>query len=109
MILIAGAVLVLLAGLAGALYRQWRQNQRLRAQLEVATADLQHLQAACSRLAPVGLVQQLVADGARPGTVPAAEQKVVTVLFADLVGYTALSSSWSRPSWRVCSTVTSSA
>ena len=88
---VVGAMLVLLAVLASALYCQWRQNQRLRAQLEVAAADLQHLQETCARLAPVGLVQRLVADGVRTGTVPAAEYKVVTALFADLVGYTALS------------------
>jgi adenylate cyclase len=52
--------------------------------------DLQHLQAACSRLAPAGVVQRLVADGVGRGAdVP--ERKVVTALFADVVGYTALS------------------
>jgi class 3 adenylate cyclase len=90
-IVIVYSLLVLVAVLAGALYRQWRQKEALQAQLDAATADLQHLQEACSRLAPVGVVQWLVADGAKPDTVPAAEHKVVTVLFADLVGYTALS------------------
>ena len=80
--LLAGAGLVLL----GALYRQRRRNQALRAELEAAAADLQHLQEACARLAPAGVVQQLIADGADP----VAERKVVTALFADLVGYTAL-------------------
>jgi class 3 adenylate cyclase len=88
---VVGAVLVLLAVLASALYRQWRQNERLRAQLEAAAADLQHLQEACSRLAPAGVVQWLIADGVKPGAEAAAERKVVTALFADLVGYTALS------------------
>jgi class 3 adenylate cyclase len=86
-----GAVLVVLAVLAGALYRQWRRNESLQAQLEAAAADLQHLQEACSRLAPAGVVQRLIADGVKPGTEAAAERKVVTALFADLVGYTALS------------------
>src|SRR5690606_36955194 len=85
------AMLVLFVMAAGALYRQWRLNENLRAQLEAASADLEHLQQACSRLAPAGVVQRLVADGAKPGTEPAAERKVVTALFADLVGYTALS------------------
>ena len=88
---VVGAVLVVLAVLAGALYRQWRRNERLQAQLEAAAADLQHLQEACSRLAPAGVVQRLVADGVGPGTEAAAERKVVTALFADVVGYTALS------------------
>jgi len=87
--LLWGTALVMLVVLAGALYRQWRRNQRLEAQLEAAAADLQHLQEACSRLAPAGVVQRLVADGVAPG-VQAAERKVVTALFADVVGYTAL-------------------
>lgn len=73
--------------LLGALHRERRRTQALQAQLEAAAADLQHLQEACSRLAPVGVVQRLIADGAGAG----AERKVVTALFADLVGYTALS------------------
>jgi adenylate cyclase len=88
---VVGAMLVLLAVLAGALYRQWRRNESLKAQLEAAAADLQHLQEACSRLAPAGVVQRLIADSVKPGTEAAAEHKVVTALFADLVGYTALS------------------
>jgi class 3 adenylate cyclase len=88
---LVAATLVLLAIVAGALYRQWRRNERLRAQLEAAAADLQHLQEACSRLAPAGVVQRLITDGMRSGTGATAERKVVTALFADLVGYTALS------------------
>jgi class 3 adenylate cyclase len=90
---VVGAALVLLAVLAGALYRQWWRSRSLQAQLEAAAAELQHLQEACSRLAPAGVVQRLVADGVTPGTEAAAgyEYKVVTALFADLVGYTAMS------------------
>jgi class 3 adenylate cyclase len=84
------ALLVLLAMVGVALYRQRRLNESLRAQLEAAEAGLQDLQEACSRLAPAGVVQRLVTDTA-PGTEPAAERKVVTALFADLVGYTAMS------------------
>jgi adenylate cyclase len=85
------AALVLLLMAAGVLYRQRRLNRSLRAQLEAAAANLQLLQEACSRLAPAGVVQRLVADGVPPSTEPVAERKVVTALFADLVGYTALS------------------
>ena len=89
---VVGIVLSLLAAvLAGALYRQWRRAESLRAQLDAAAAELQHLQEACSRLAPAGVVQRFVADGVKPDTETAAERKVVTALFADLVGYTALS------------------
>lgn len=82
---------VLLAIVAGALHGQRQLNERLRAQLGAAEADLEHLQEACSRLAPAGVVQRLVADRATSESVPDAERKVVTALFADLVGYTALS------------------
>jgi class 3 adenylate cyclase len=88
---VVAAVLVLLAVLAGALYRQRRRNESLQAQLEAAAAELQHLQEACSRLAPAGVVERLIADGVQVGTERAAERKVVTALFADLVGYTAMS------------------
>ena len=81
-----------LAGLAVAIYRQWRQNQTLKAQLEAIATDLQHLQQSCSRLVPAGVVQHLIADGVKSGIETAApERKVVTVLFADLVGSTAMS------------------
>jgi adenylate cyclase len=91
MLVVSTAVVLLLAVLIAALYRQWRRNERLQAQLDAAAADLQHLQEACSRLAPAGVVQRLVADGLGTGTDATAERKVVTALFADLVGYTALS------------------
>lgn len=85
------AAFVLIAVLAGALHRQWRRSESFQAQLEAAAADLEHLQQACSRLAPAGVVQRLVADGVQPDTGPAAERKVVTAMFVDLVGFTALS------------------
>jgi class 3 adenylate cyclase len=88
---LAAVGLALLVILAGALYRQWRRSVSLRAQLEAAAAELQHLQEACSRLAPAVVVQRLVADGITPGAKTVAERKVATALFADLVGYTAMS------------------
>lgn len=88
---VVGFLLALLGVLAGALYRQWRQSERLRLQLDAAAVDLQQLQQACARLAPAGVVQRLIADGVTPGTEAAAERKIVTALFADLVGFTAMS------------------
>ena len=88
---VVGAVLVLLAVLAAALYRERRHNESLKAQLEAAAAHLQQLQEACAMLAPAGVVQRLIADGVAPGAQAAAERKVVTALFSDLVGYTAMS------------------
>ena len=90
-ILLVLSVLAILAVLAGALYRQRRHNESLKAQLEAAAAHLQQLQEACSMLAPAGVVQRLIADGVTPGVQSAAERKVVTALFSDLVGYTAMS------------------
>ena len=88
---VAAAALVLAAVLAAATYRLWRHGRALEGQLETAAANLQHLQQACSVLAPAGVVQRLLADGGTPGFGTGAERKVVTALFADLVGYTALS------------------
>jgi adenylate cyclase len=89
-----GLLLALLAllGIAGAaLGRQRQRNRRLEAQLLATYAQLEHLQEACTRLAPAGVVQRLVSERPAPGAETSAERKVVTALFADLVGYTALS------------------
>src|SRR5262245_12928945 len=82
-----GAALVLLATLLALLYRERRRTKALQAQVEATALELQRLQEAGSRLAPAGVVQSLIADRPDPG----AEFKVVTALFSDLVGYTALS------------------
>src|SRR5262249_42723590 len=89
--IVIGTVLALATILGGALYHQWRLNERLRTQLDAAAITLENLQQACSRLAPAGVVQRLVTDGGEPGTGPAAEHKVVTAMFVDLVGYTTMS------------------
>jgi class 3 adenylate cyclase len=90
-IIAAGAALVLAMILGGALYRQWRRNHALQTQLQAAAADLEHLQLACARLAPAGVVQQLIADAARDAGATTAQHKVATALFVDLVGFTELS------------------
>jgi adenylate cyclase len=63
----------------------------MQAQLDAAAAELEHLQHMCARLAPSGVVQQLVADGIEPDRGIAAERKVATVMFVDLVGFTSMS------------------
>ncbi|MGH8530971.1 MAG: adenylate/guanylate cyclase domain-containing protein [Nevskiales bacterium] len=93
MIWLALAALALLAALAVLLYRERHRTAGLRAQLEVLAAELQRLQQACARLAPAGLVQRLASEGAESS----AERKIVTALFADLVGYTALSEKLDAP------------
>jgi class 3 adenylate cyclase len=86
-----GAAFVLAAVLAAAFYHQWQRNRNLQRQMQAAAADLEHLQKACARLAPAGVVQGLVADGTQPDAGPAANRKVATALFVDLVGFTAMS------------------
>jgi adenylate cyclase len=82
---------VLIAGLAWACWLQRMRNAALQRQLDAAADELQELQHACSRLAPAGVVDRMLADGAHRGVEPPAERKVVTALFSDLVGFTAMS------------------
>ncbi|HZB93162.1 MAG TPA: adenylate/guanylate cyclase domain-containing protein [Stellaceae bacterium] len=86
-----GAALLVIAILAAALFRQRRHQGRLERQLEAAAGALEGLQQACSRLAPAGVVQRLIADGMEADTSRQAERKVATAMFVDLVGFTALS------------------
>lgn len=69
------------------LYEQQQQRRQLEARLSRANADLQHLQQSCARLAPGNVVDRLITHGPEA----TAERKEVTALFADLVGYTAMS------------------
>ena len=88
--LLGAAALVALALLAIAWLQQRRQGAMLQRQLEAASEELQRLQQACARLAPAGVVNRLVADGVNELTEMPPQRKVVTALFADLVGYTAM-------------------
>lgn len=88
---LAAAMAVALLALGFAWWRAHRQRAELRMQLDAAADELQRLQSACARLAPAGIVNRLVADGLRAGAELPAERKVVTALFCDLVGYTAMS------------------
>jgi len=74
-------------GLALLLWHRHREAGRLRQRLESATGKLQNLQLAFSRFAPDEIIERVIADG--PAEI--GEKKEVTALFADLVGFTALS------------------
>lgn len=63
-----------------------RERRRLRRRLEVAASELQRMQAAFGQFAPGAVVDRIVARGAASD----AERREVTVLFADLFGFTAL-------------------
>ena len=80
----AAAAAVLLGSLA---VLKDRQVRGLRKRLEAAALELERLQDTCSRFAPPAVLERLINE---EGDV-AAERKVVTALFADLVGYSALS------------------
>jgi adenylate cyclase len=82
--------LAALAGLAGAALlaraRASHQQRRLRVRFEDAREQLERLQHAFERFAPRDVVEGLAA-----GDEPRADRREVTVLFADLVGFTNLS------------------
>ncbi|HXX47693.1 MAG TPA: adenylate/guanylate cyclase domain-containing protein [Myxococcota bacterium] len=84
---------IALAGVALAFALLWlrarRADARARARLSTATVELERLEHAFARFAPMELVERVIARG-----VPTSgERKEVTVLFADLVGFTPLSQS----------------
>ncbi len=84
-ILATAAVLALSASVVA----HRRNRGRLLRRLEVATQELQSLQTAFSRFAPDPIIEKIIAQGVHSY----GEKKIVTVLFADLVGFTALSES----------------
>ncbi len=81
------AAVGLLIGSGLWLRRSRREVGRLRRRLEAASSELQHLQVSFSRFAPQQVVERIVASG----VATSAEKRQVTVLFADLVSFTALS------------------
>lgn len=78
--------LSLLAALLAVLHLGLRKRH-LATQIASLQRELQHMQQSCARLAPPSVVQQLLAGDAAQ----TAERKIATVMFIDLVGYTALS------------------
>jgi adenylate cyclase len=76
----------LLVVLAAALLRAQRRAQRLRKQLDTASVELERLEGAFARFAPHAVVEDVIARGVSTR----GERKEVTVLFADLVGFTPL-------------------
>lgn len=86
-LLFGGAALI--AALSLWLYRARHEVARLQRHLESAAAQLQNLQLSFSRFAPDDVIERVLTDG----VTSRGEKKEVTVLFADLVGFTALSES----------------
>jgi adenylate cyclase len=84
LVVLVGAVL---AGVIALLAGSRRESARLRTRLEAASRDLQNLQQSFSRFAPEQVVERVIARGVSTS----AERREVTVLFADLVGFTEMS------------------
>jgi len=77
--------LVTAAGFGGAWWRVRREAGRLRRRLLASASELERLQSAFARFAPRQLVDRIAS-----GRAPTAERREVTILFADLVGFTPL-------------------
>ena len=75
------------AGFALAWWRSRAQLVKLRTALRAKSADLENLQLAFERFAPEEIVERIIATGVSSH----GERKEVTVLFADLVGFTQIS------------------
>jgi class 3 adenylate cyclase len=82
-----GVAAAAIAVLAGLLWRSRSEVQALRRRLLSAASELQELQLAFHRFAPDPVVERVIAEGVTHH----GEKMEVTALFADLVGFTALS------------------
>jgi adenylate cyclase len=71
---------------AVAWWRERSETARLRDRLEASARELQNLQLSFSRFAPDEVIERVLAEG----VTDRGEKRTVTVLFADLVGFTAL-------------------
>ena len=69
------------------LARARREQRQLRERIESATRELQNLQMSFSRFTPEEVIERVIAEGIDDR----GEKKEVTVLFADIMGFTALS------------------
>lgn len=83
---LAGAVLAIALWL---LHRRSHEARLLRERLEAASTELERLQRSFARFVPEEVVERIIARGASTG----GERREVTILFADLVGFTALGES----------------
>ena len=85
-------VTALACAAVAAAWRSGREARRLRQRLERSTDELQQLRQSFRRFAPAEVIEGLI-----HGTGAAPEKREVTVLFADLVGFTALSERLAPP------------
>ena len=87
----SGALVALVVALGFALFMERRKRRRAAAEferrLESASRGLESLQQAFARFAPAEVVEGIIAQGVTTRS----EKKEITVLFADLKGFTAMS------------------
>ncbi len=86
-VVLAPVTVVLAAALVFLLVRSGRERRLARLQLRQAQGELERLQGAFARFAPARLVDRII----DAGTALPAERRAVTILFADLQGFTQLS------------------
>ena len=84
-----GALVLAVLGLGYTLWRSRGERRRSTQALEAKSVDLERLQLSFSRFAPQEVIERVIAGGVSTH----GERKEVTALFADLVGFTALSES----------------
>src|SRR5690606_4842600 len=84
---LATALALSLLAIAALVGHLLAERRRLRRNLERAAAELQHLQTSFARFAPGAVVEGIVAGG----STGEASRREVTVMFADLVSFSALS------------------
>ena len=84
---LAAGIGAVVAALGYALWRARAEAKHLRRRLESATTSLEQLQLSFARFAPQEVVERIIASGVSTS----AEKKTVTVLVADIVGFTTLS------------------
>jgi class 3 adenylate cyclase len=86
-VLLSAGVGAVIGALGYALWYARAETKHVRRRLESATASLERLQLSFERFAPQEVVERIIAGGVSTS----AEKKTITVLFADLVGFTSLS------------------
>ncbi len=83
---LVAALVVIAVGLGAYAWRVRRRAALLERRVQTATRELESLEHAFVRFAPHEVVERIIADGAATD----AETKELTILFADLKGFTAI-------------------
>jgi adenylate cyclase len=84
---LATGIGAVVAALGYAFWHAWAEAKHLRCRLKSATKSLEQLQLSFGCFAPREVVERVIVSGVSTS----AEKKTVTVLFADIIGFTALS------------------